>query len=35
MYQFHTGLLGTIRVSRTRCTTHIGYNVLSVTWLPP
>jgi hypothetical protein len=22
MYQFHTGLLGTIRVSRTRCTTH-------------
>ena len=22
MYQFHTGLLGTIRVSRTRCTTQ-------------
>ena len=35
MYQFHTGLLGTIRVSRTRCTTQIGYNMLSVTWLPP
>ena len=33
MYQFHTDLLGTIRVSRTRCTTQIGYNVLSITWL--
>jgi hypothetical protein len=35
MYQFHTELLGTIRASRTRCTTQIGYNVLSITWLPP
>ncbi len=35
MYQFHTDLLGTIRVSRTRCTTQIGYNVFSITRLPP
>jgi len=32
---FHTELLGTIRASRTRCTTQIGYNMLSATWLSP
>lgn len=32
---FQTGLLGTLRGSRTRCTPPTGDDVFSFTWLPP